>query len=219
MGDKAREKSNAAGPTSTLCTLADHLVDLVYLSSSGYRLEYANQAIVDKWGKPPKNASCYKAVYGLEKVCPWCVNKEVISGETILQEIENPRDGKVYDVMNIPFMKEGSASKLTIMHDVDTPKQTDKASETSCKLKTIAELITTVSHEINNPLQVISGVAELMLESDLTPDTKESLRAIVDMTGRIQAVVNRIHEIKIPKTSSYARDVDMLDIGRTERQK
>jgi len=97
-------------------------------------------------------------------------------------------------------------------------KEEKITSESDCKLKTIAEMIVTVSHEINNPLQVISGVSEMLLLKDLPEDTKESIRMIIDMTERIQTAVKRIQGIKVPKTSSYTEDIDMLDISKTEHR-
>jgi signal transduction histidine kinase len=62
----------------------------------------------------------------------------------------------------------------------------------AAKLAAVAEFAAGASHEINNPLAVISGHSQYLLKQESDERRRESLHSIVRQTGRIHAVLSEL---------------------------
>jgi nitrogen fixation/metabolism regulation signal transduction histidine kinase len=86
------------------------------------------------------------------------------------------------------------------------------------KLETISQIVTSVNHEINNPLMIISGNAEFMLKVIGGDSEKiaKRLNAIIREVRRIFDVTQRLKEIKNPVVDKYVtEDTSMIDLKRS----
>lgn len=66
------------------------------------------------------------------------------------------------------------------------------------KLDALAELAAGAGHEINNPLAVISGNAQLLRSREADPDRRHSLDVIVRQTGRIADLLQDLMQFARP---------------------
>lgn len=81
------------------------------------------------------------------------------------------------------------------------------------KLKSVLELAGTVSHEINQPLQVILGHSELLIEKgNHEPGLKKSIQTIISNINRIVDITAKIRSITEYKTKRYLDTTDIIDI-------
>jgi len=86
------------------------------------------------------------------------------------------------------------------------------------RLAAVAQVAVTVKHEINNPLSVIQGNAELLQAS--LPDAPDAvigkLESIVEQVGRIQQALSRLDNLRRAETTTYQDGTLMisLDGGR-----
>ena len=114
---------------------------LIYICSQNYEVEFMNQRFIERTGYYPLGQQCYKALHGLEKVCPWCVNKRVFRGEKVTWEILSPRDNRWYHVINTLIRHpDGTLSKLAVIQDITERKQAEKAlQEAEAKYHSIFE--------------------------------------------------------------------------------
>lgn len=87
-----------------------------------------------------------------------------------------------------------------------------------CRKKTVEELVVTISHEINNPLQIILALSEELLQQELPRDVRDRARGIHEMAERIKNVIRLLQQIKAPKTGKYAEDIDMIELGPPKRE-
>ncbi len=82
------------------------------------------------------------------------------------------------------------------------------------RLKAVSELVAAMNHEINNPLTIISGNAELLaacLQSE-GEEAQERLRTILDQVRRLGRVLNLLANLRRPVAENYTTEHLMLDL-------
>jgi two-component system cell cycle sensor histidine kinase/response regulator CckA len=96
---------------------------LIYICSDNYRIEFMNDKFVHRTGRNAVGELCYKALHDRDSVCPWCVNERVFAGETVRWELQSPKDGRWYYVVNAPIRNaDGSMSKQSMIMDTTERK-------------------------------------------------------------------------------------------------
>jgi PAS domain S-box-containing protein len=100
----------------------------IYICSSNYEVEFMNQRFIERTGFYPLGQKCYQVIHGLDHVCPWCVNERVFRGETVRWEVQSPKDGHWFYVVNTPIRHpDGSVSKMAMIQDITERKETEKS--------------------------------------------------------------------------------------------
>lgn len=66
------------------------------------------------------------------------------------------------------------------------------------KMDEVAELITRVRHEINNPLTGVLGQAQLLLREDLTERARKRAETIEEQAVRMRDIVAQLREVQRP---------------------
>jgi signal transduction histidine kinase len=79
------------------------------------------------------------------------------------------------------------------------------------KLSALAEFAAGAGHEINNPLAVISGQAQYLLNHESDPAKQRALQAIVGQTQRIHQALNDMMQFARP-TSPQKQALNVLDL-------
>jgi signal transduction histidine kinase len=84
------------------------------------------------------------------------------------------------------------------------------------KLQGVLELAGAACHELNQPMQVVLGYAEL-LDNDLQHDdpTREILQKIIRQTDKMNLVLKRIRAITKYETKPYIEGVSIIDIEKS----
>ncbi len=89
------------------------------------------------------------------------------------------------------------------------------------RVKAMAEVVATMNHEINNPLTVISGNAELLaleLADTGSESAFEKIARIQQQTRRLGRVLNLLASIKRPVLEAYPDGSVMLDLAASTPQ-
>jgi len=108
-------------------SMMESMIDSVYICSHDFRVTYMNPAMVKRIGYDATGEPCYHALYGFNDKCSWCVQERVQNGEHLTTEVNNPKDGRSYNVSHSPiFHLDGSISKMTIFKDETERKQAEK---------------------------------------------------------------------------------------------
>ena len=66
------------------------------------------------------------------------------------------------------------------------------------KLDEVADLITRVRHEINNPLTGVLGQAQLLLREDLSERARKRAETIEELAIRIRDIVAQLRQVQRP---------------------
>jgi len=89
----------------------------------------------------------------------------------------------------IKFPSKSKNLKIILLRDLRQQKNNEQKLLEAERLKAIANLSSTVAHEIGNPLASISGSAELMLTTTNDPNQKKLLKIIVKEVERLSDIV------------------------------
>lgn len=68
--------------------------------------------------------------------------------------------------------------------------------EKDAKLDEIADLVSRVRHDINNPLTGVIGQTQLLLRADLEPNVKNRVEKIAQLSNRIRDIVAELREVQ-----------------------
>ena len=85
-----------------------------------------------------------------------------------------------------------------VRHDAEERELSGRLQEAD-KLAAVGTLAATVAHEVNNPLATIGLLAELLRESDLDSEQRESVDGIIAESRRTAAVVRDLMRIARPQ--------------------
>jgi DNA-binding response OmpR family regulator len=88
------------------------------------------------------------------------------------------------------------------------------------KLQVVLEMAGAVCHEMNQPIQVVSGHAELML-MDMTEDHPlyEKIKTIDEQTIKMGEITKRLTKITRYETEDYVGDTRIIDIEKASNKK
>ncbi|MBW2662376.1 MAG: PAS domain S-box protein [Deltaproteobacteria bacterium] len=146
-------------------SMMESMKDAAYISSSEFRIEYMNPAMIDRVGRDASGELCHKAIYDTDEKCSWCVFDQVQQKEHVEYEVANPKDNRYYSVTSSPISHtDGTVSKLTIFHDITEIKTMEENLRQSQKMESIGTLTGGVAHDFNNILGIIIGNTELALD-------------------------------------------------------
>ncbi len=106
--------------------IAQGFYGFMYVCNRDYKIEFMNDNLIRRVGYNAKGESCYKAIQGLDEICPWCPNHEVLSGEVVRLEIRNPKDERWYLIVNAPFYFE-DVSRLSMFIDITERKLAEES--------------------------------------------------------------------------------------------
>ncbi len=88
------------------------------------------------------------------------------------------------------------------------------------RLKAMTQTAVTINHEVNTPLSVVLGYAQLLLsrKEELPQDTIDKLKKIEQGALRIKEVTHKLSKIIEPVIVKYAGDVKMVDLEKSKTE-
>jgi two-component system NtrC family sensor kinase len=99
--------------------IVEGVSDLVFVSSMDHIIEYMNPAMIERTGYDATGEQCFKVLNGLDEPCPSCDNEIIRKGESHRFEFTSPKDGHVYNTLNVPLLNAyGDMVKVSIMRDI-----------------------------------------------------------------------------------------------------
>jgi two-component system cell cycle sensor histidine kinase/response regulator CckA len=174
---------------------------IIYICSKDFRIEFMNERLILRTGRDATGEYCYKALHGLDELCPWCVNEKVFQGEKVRWEVQSPKDGRWYYVVNTPIHhQDGSISKQACIIDITDRKLAEEEKillelrirETQ-KLESLGVLAGGIAHDFNNILTAIIGNASLArMQQEPTAPVYSYLEKIETSSQRAADLCNQM---------------------------
>lgn len=122
-----RSKQETEDQYENLRRISDAMPDGVYITDENYDIQYANARFQAELGDY-HGRKCYAYFYQRTSPCPWCRNRDVLSGRTIRSEFHSEEKQRIYDVIATPIrlVSSGRTGKLQIFRDITERKQIEK---------------------------------------------------------------------------------------------
>src|SRR5438046_6422459 len=132
------------------------------------------------------------------------------------------RDGRRIDVSITVSPTLAAAGRVVgasaIARDITHKKQAEAAVRERDALRYVAGLAAAAAHEINNPLAVVMGQAQL-LEEMVDAAGRRRIEEILEATRRIQGIIDQLKRINRLELADGSEPVpEMLDLGKSSSQ-
>jgi signal transduction histidine kinase len=222
-----------------LNSVLDGIKDAIMVVDRNYRIEGANESFARRVGKPKHEilgGPCYRLLHHLNKPCvhnhPCPVKDAFKTGKTaeVLHIYFEGPNIAYSRIIAYPILDDrGEISRvIELERDVTEWKKTGDHLYNMQKLAFLGKLAADLSHEFNNPLAVILGFVDLLLEkTEQGTQGYEILKTIERQAFNCKRIVeNLISFAASPDVTKYSTDVNanlervvsvVMDILRAEK--
>lgn len=145
------------------------------------------------------------------KNCPY--EAAIKRGETVSREVQLP-DGRIFFIQAKPNFVEGKLRRVIhSIQDVTAERRARQLLEHTERLVTIGQMAAGVAHEINNPLNVIVGMAELLYEDLKGENERQMAERIREQALRIGRITKNLLTFARPRPQEFA-PIDVNELVR-----
>jgi PAS domain S-box-containing protein len=108
--------------------MIDEFDGMVLVCSKDFRIEFMNGKFIERAGRDATGQNCRDLLNELSEVFPWCIDERVTLGQTVRWEVQHPKDGRWYSMVNKPIHRsDGSISLLAMVEDISEKKRVEAA--------------------------------------------------------------------------------------------
>lgn len=174
------------------------VTDPILLIDTGHTILRCNDRLPSEFSVAKTGAAtnkCYAKLWGRDQVCEDCLMQEVLATEKPVSRRVQMDSGIVLDISYYPVFNEDKNIVAVIHHMKDITEKTKMEVQLvqSAKLAAIGEMAAGVAHELNNPMTVIIGTAQLLLrETENENQEAELLGDIVNSGLRCKKIVQNL---------------------------
>lgn len=133
--------------------------------------------------------------------------------------LEIVADQVAISIERIMKQRELESKNSSLREAQEKLKQAQEQLLTQEKMRAVAELAASVNHEVNNPLSIIIGNAQMIeLDADrVPPEVAARIKSIVDGARRISLITHKLLKIDRLVSDNYLNDAHdtMLDLNRS----
>lgn len=172
------------------------VTDPIVLIDTDYNLLLHNDRLPDEllqvWLRT-RGDKCHRRFYDRQEPCPECPVEEIKRQPRAFHHRNQIPGGGLFDMSYYPvFNDEKQLVAITvIMKDVTEKTRLEAQLVHSARLAAIGEMAAGVAHEINSPMTVIIGTAQ-MLARDLAGRDSESLNDIIQSGLRCKRIIQNL---------------------------
>ncbi|MBI5847445.1 MAG: PAS domain S-box protein [Nitrospirae bacterium] len=215
---------------------------LIYICSQDYRIEFMNEKLIERTGRNAVGEVCYSTLHDRDSICPWCVNDRVFRGEIVRWELQSPKDGRWYYVVNTPIRHvDGSFSKQAMIMDITDKIKLEERARINDQLAVLGQLSAGITHEINNPNAFIMSNAQLLQDiwrdaeqvllqqwrqvgdfslgglsfPAMKEDVQKAIRYLLEGSDRINNIVTSLKAYTSPLGDYVSENVDLNEVVRS----
>ncbi len=170
----------------------------ILMIDNEYNILRSNDHLPENMNHDSKNGNsekCYQKLWGWPEKCPECPMEEAIkNGKPVYRSVQLD-SGIIFDIYYYPVYNQNNHITGAILHMKDVTEKTKMEAQLvqSAKLAAIGEMAAGVAHELNNPMTVIIGTAQMMLrETKEDGIATEWLKDIINSGLRCRKIVQNL---------------------------
>ncbi|MBA3018289.1 MAG: PAS domain-containing protein [Proteobacteria bacterium] len=204
-----------------LKAIIDGIRDQILVIDNQYRIEEVNEALLNRIGKQKKEIIgkyCYKVLHDDDKPCHilnhLCPVQEVLKTGKPCEVLHTHYEKQLsyYRVIAYPILdKNGVVTRVIEMaRDITKWKKRGDQIYHTQKLIFLGKLTAGLAHELNNPLGVILGFSDLLLEKTDPGSKNHQILKTIERQGLNckRIVEDLLNFARRPETDSYSVDVN-----------
>ena len=203
----------------------DAITDMVWIEDSRQHVVRANRALLNRTGLTTIEAagkSCRELFLMIGVIEEECICTESLTElRPCFRELKSP-GGSIFHFWTYPLISdEGKLYSLVhYLKDVTAQKRLEQQLMRSDKLASLGTLVAGIAHEINNPLGIIAGYAEALLDrshnesllaSPEFEDFPEYLQTIHHEIFRCKGILRSLLDFARPTGGTF-REIDMNEL-------
>ena len=149
----------------------------IHIINRDYNIEFLNSRMIEEFGEH-KGETCYEYLYNLTSPCENCNHDKVLQGEACIQVWESDKNGKLYEVYDIPLKNtNGSISRLEVFLDITDKK---KAEDELLALKnSLEEKVIEKTRELNERISDLERFHEATINREIRmKELKEEIKRL-----------------------------------------
>ena len=189
----------------------DGIRDQLSIQTPDYQIFRVNKAVVEKYKSTFKDLisrKCYEVYYQRTLPCEKCpISVTIETKQPASSVMKISGDNTTLQIFSYPILdeKENLLSVIEYVKDITEEQRLQEQLIQSEKLAGIGILASGVTHEINNPLSGIIGMAEIALEEEDPSKNRDYLKDILICAQRISEIVKGL--------KSYSRAAKKEDLS------
>ncbi|MEJ2696908.1 MAG: GAF domain-containing protein [Candidatus Sulfobium sp.] len=203
----------------------DAITDMVWIEDGWQRVIRANRTLLQKTGLSAMEASGKRCSRILEKIGITgigCLCKDTLATHRPSFTEIKAAGGNIFDFWTYPLIDE-EGRLYAIVHyvkDVTAQKRLEQQLIRSDRLASLGTLVAGIAHEINNPLGIIAGYSEALIDRakdkrllDLPEfeDFPEYLTTIHSEIFRCKGILRSLLDFARPSSSTF-REIDINEL-------
>ncbi len=210
-----------------LRALIDHLPDFIYVKDTKGRFVVANMSLARDLGLETPDALIGKTdfdFYPKELASSFFADEQnVISSGLVLLDQEEPvmdHEGKMNPVLTTKVPLRDRGGRITgiagVGRDITQRKKVEAAMREAREAaeaanRTKSEFLANMSHEIRTPMNGIIGMAELVLDTDLTAEQRGDLELLKQSANSLLEIINDI--LDFSKIEANRLELDLIEFA------
>ena len=194
----------------------DGIRDQLSIQAPDYQILRVNRAVVENYKSSFRELigrKCYEVYFQRTLPCEKCpVSVTIEKKQPATSIIKIPESTTTLQIFSYPILDEKGdlASAIEYIKDITEEQRLQEQLIQSEKLAGIGILTSGVTHEINNPLSGIIGMAEIALEEDDLSKNKDYIKDILNCAQRITEIVKGL---KSYSRAAKKEDQSPLDLN------
>ncbi|MFA5099866.1 MAG: PAS domain S-box protein, partial [Candidatus Omnitrophota bacterium] len=183
----------------------DSITDRIAIIDNNLMILRVNRAFADSFHKKPEellSVSCRGLLRDAAE-CGRCPHKKAVQTKMpVSDEYYSFKDKRFWEVTCSPLFDEkgGCIAVIHISKDITMRKELEK----NMRLAQLGKLVADMAHEVNNPLMIISGRAQLSLMEQINNlEVSGNLKTITDECQRAKAIIQRLLRFSKPGKNEF----------------
>jgi PAS domain S-box-containing protein len=182
-------------------TTFDSITDLISIHDKDFKITRVNRAFADVFKIRPEEIigkTCYELVHETKESPSDCPHKQAMqTKKTTSIEFFEPQLGMYLECTCSPVLDQGG-EVVAVVHlakDITMHKEMEKKQ----RLTQLGKLVADMAHEVNNPLMIISGNAQLSLMENIQNEiVNNNLKIIFEESKRAKDIIQRLLKFSRP---------------------